>query len=176
MSFPVATPQIPVLNPIENMINSFNSNPYFIGFMMLLLNLGGRHFATSLTPEQDKFFQSPWFRRGLIFVIFFVGTRNIIVSFIMTIVFIILLAFIFNDESQLFLFKPTFDKPNKPEKKKEDPAPVGLTAEETEIHRKLTEKIMKQAQNQKPAEDKTLEAADISSEITLSYESLMSRF
>ena len=94
----------------------------------------------------------------------------------MTIVFIILLAFIFNDESQLFLFKPTFDKPNKPEKKKEDPAPVGLTAEETEIHRKLTEKIMKQAQNQKPAEDKTLEAADISSEITLSYESLMSRF
>lgn len=57
MSFPVPTQQIPVLNPIENSINSFNSNPYFIGFMMLLLNLGGRHFATSLTPEQDKFFQ-----------------------------------------------------------------------------------------------------------------------
>lgn len=176
MSFPVPTQQIPVLNPIENSINSFNSNPYFIGFMMLLLNLGGRHFATSLTPEQDKFFQSPWFRRGLIFVIFFVGTRNIIVSFIMTIVFIILLAFIFNDESQLFLFKPTLDDKPKPVEKKEEPKPTGLTPEETEIHRKLTEKIMKQSQGQKPDQDKTVEAADISNEITLSYETLMSRF
>lgn len=175
MSFPVPTQQIPALNPIENMINSFNSNPYFIGFMMLLLNLGGRHFATSLTPEQDKFFQSPWFRRTLIFVIFFVGTRNIIVSFIMTVIFVILLAYVFNDESTMFLFKPTLDDKPK-EKPKEEPKPVGLTPEETEIHRKLTEKIMKQAQSQKPEKDKTVEAADISSQITLSYDTLMSKF
>lgn len=176
MSFPVPIQQIPVLNPIENTINSFNSNPYFIGFMMLLLNLGGRHFATSLTPEQDKFFQSAWFRRALIFVIFFVGTRNIIVSFIMTVIFVILIAFVFNDESQLFLFKPNFDEKTKIVKKKEEVKSVGLTPEETEIHRKLTEKIMKHAQNQKSDQDKTVETADISSEITLSYETLMSRF
>jgi hypothetical protein len=175
MSFPVPTQQIPVLNPIENMINSFNSNPYFIGFMMLLLNLGGRHFATSLTPEQDKFFQSAWFRRGLTFVIFFVGTRNVIVSFIMTVIFIILIAFVFNDESQLFLFKPTLDEKPK-EVKKEEPKPEGLTPEETEIHRELTEKIMKQVQNQKVNKDKTVEAEDISSQITLSYDTLMSKF
>lgn len=94
----------------------------------------------------------------------------------MTIVFIILLAFIFNDESQLFLFKPTLDDKPKPVEKKEEPKPTGLTPEETEIHRKLTEKIMKQSQGQKPDQDKTVEAADISNEITLSYETLMSRF
>ena len=176
MSFPVPTNSIESLNPIESTINSFNSNPYFIGFMMLLLNLGGRHFATALTPEQDKFFQSPWFRRILTFVIFFVGTRNVIVSFVMTIIFVLLLAFVFNDESSLFLFKPSLNNENVKKVKKEELPPVGLTPEETDIHRKLTEKIMKQSQEKKPTEDKTLELADISSEITLSYETLMSRF
>jgi len=176
MSFPVPTNSIETLNPIEISINSFNSNPYFIGFMMLLLNLGGRHFATALTPEQDKFFQSPWFRRILTFVIFFVGTRNVIVSFVMTIIFVLLLAFVFNDESSLFLFKPSLNNENVKKVKKEELPPVGLTPEETEIHRKLTEKIMKQTQEKKTIEDKTLEPADISSEITLSYETLMSRF
>ena len=68
----MATQIIQSLNPIENIITSVNSNPYFIGSMMLLLNLGGRHLATGLTPEQDKCFQQPWFRRLLIFVVFFI--------------------------------------------------------------------------------------------------------
>jgi hypothetical protein len=71
MSFPFPTQQTISENPIEDMITAVNSNPYFIGSMMLLLNLGGRHLSTGLTPEQDKFFQEPWFRRLLIFVVFF---------------------------------------------------------------------------------------------------------
>ena len=85
MSFPPPTNSTISTNPIENTINSLNSNPYFIGSMMILLNLGGRHLATGLTPEQDKFFQHPWFRRILIFVIFFVGTRNALTSLFMSI-------------------------------------------------------------------------------------------
>ena len=46
MSFPFAQQTLQSLNPIENIITSVNSNPYFIGFMMLLLNL---------VPEKDFF-------------------------------------------------------------------------------------------------------------------------
>ena len=48
-----------------------NTNTYLIGMSMILLNLGGRHLAPSLTAEQDKFFQYPWIRRALLFVVIF---------------------------------------------------------------------------------------------------------
>ena len=178
MSFPFAQQQMQTLNPIENVISSVNSNPYFIGCMMLLLNLGGRHLATGLTPEQDKFFQQPWFRRLLIFVIFFVGTRNVISSLFLTIVFIILLGYLFNDQSTLYLFNPNIPEEKKKEEKKEEPKSNGLTPEEQDIHRKLSEKIARST-NMTPQEAQVTdeeEEVNISAQIAESYSSIMSRF
>ena len=171
---PTAAPNVS-LNPIENTINSLNSNPYFIGSMMILLNLGGRHLATALTPEQDKFFQQPWFRRILIFVIFFVGTRNALSSLFMAILINLLIGFLFNDQSEMYLLKPNVTE-KKVETKDASGAVVytGLTPEETEIHKRLTEKLqgtMKQ-NNDKVEPSKP---QDITSQITETYSSIMSR-
>ena len=171
MSFPFAQqPAGASTNPIENIVTSLNSNPYFIGSMMLLLNLGGRHLATGLTPEQDKFFQSPWFRRTLLFVVFFVATRNIIASFFMTFIFVIIIGFLFNDESTLFIFKPNL----KVEKKKEEKQlPNGLTPEELEIHKRLTDKIQRTT---KVEEKEVPVGKNIGADISQTYTSIMSRF
>uniref|UniRef100_A0A6C0D7H7 Uncharacterized protein n=1 Tax=viral metagenome TaxID=1070528 RepID=A0A6C0D7H7_9ZZZZ len=181
MSFPFPQQAIQSLNPIENVITSVNSNPYFIGCMMLLLNLGGRHLATGLTPEQDKFFQQPWFRRLLIFVIFFVGTRNVISSLFLTIVFIILLGYLFNDQSTLYIFNPNIPEDKKKEEPKKEeviPKPNGLTPEEQEIHRKLSEKIARTT-NMTPNEaiiTDQEEEVSIATQISESYMGIMSRF
>ena len=180
MSFPFPQQTIQSLNPIENVITSVNSNPYFIGCMMLLLNLGGRHLATGLTPEQDKFFQQPWFRRLLIFVIFFVGTRNVISSLFLTIVFIILLGYLFNDQSTLYIFNPNIPEEKKKEVKKEDNAskPNGLTPEEQDIHRRLSEKIARTTNTS--SNEATMrnqeEEVSIATQISESYMGVMSRF
>ena len=177
MSFvPSATPNLST-NPIENTINSLNSNPYFIGSMMILLNLGGRHLASALTPEQDKFFQQPWFRRLLIFVIFFVGTRNVISSLFLTIIFVILLGYLFNDQSTLYVFNPNIPQDKKKEdiKKEESvPKPNGLTPEEQEIHRRLSEKIARTSNV--TLEEEKQEEVNIAAQIAESYSSIMSRF
>lgn len=179
MSFPFPQQSMQSLNPIENLITSVNSNPYFIGCMMLLLNLGGRHLATGLTPEQDKFFQQPWFRRLLIFVIFFVGTRNVISSLFLTIIFIILLGYLFNDQSTLYVFNPNIPQAKKKEEaKKEEVKPNGLTPEEQEIHRRLSEKIARST-NMTPEQIKITdeeEEVNITAQIAESYTSIMSRF
>jgi len=174
MSFLPAANSTISLNPIENSINSLNSNPYFIGSMMMLLNLGGRHLATGLTPDQDKFFQHPWFRRILIFVVFFVGTRNILTSFFMSILINLILSCILNDQSDMYLFKPNV-KSSKPEVKDISGAPIytGLTPEETEIHKRLTEKLNKVS---KPDEKKEPEGQDISSQIIQTYSGIMNKF
>jgi hypothetical protein len=57
MSFPFPQAQNVSTNPIENIITSVNSNSYFIGSMMLLLNLGGRFIGMEVSKEQEKFFQ-----------------------------------------------------------------------------------------------------------------------
>ena len=180
MSFPFPQQQQASDNPIENIITSLNSNPYFIGSMMLLLNLGGRHLATGLTPEQDKFFQNTWFRRTLLFVVFFIGTRNIIAAFFMTIVFVIVIGYLFNDQSTLYIFKPDLKideqaKANENEKEKEKEMTLvnGLTPEEQQIHKSLTEKIQRTSVQQ-VAEVPV--AKDLSSDIAQTYTTIMSRF
>lgn len=95
----------PVLNPLEMFIGSLNSNPYFIGMMMLLLNLGGRFIGMEVSKEQEKFFQHPWVRRALLFTVLFVATRNIVVALIMTMFVLLFLSFLLNENSSLCLFK-----------------------------------------------------------------------
>ena len=83
---------------------SINSNPYFIGSMMLMMNFGGRFLAMEMSPNQEKFFQNPWVRRILIFIVIFMGTRNILVAFWMTLVIILLIGYLFNENSSLCIF------------------------------------------------------------------------
>lgn len=180
MSFPFPQQQNVSTNTVENIITSVNSNPYFIGSMMLLLNLGGRHLATGLTPEQDKFFQQPWFRRLLIFVVFFIGTRNVISSIFMSVVFILLVGYLFNDSSALYLFKASLENKVEPEAKElkasnnaHAPVFTGLTSDEMEIHKRLTDKIER---TKKEEEIKAPIGQNIQNQITMAYSNIMSKF
>ena len=95
---------VSVLNPIDSVLHVFNSNPYFIGMMMLLLNLGGRFISLEVTKQQEQFLQLPSVRRVLIFTVLFVATRNLWVAFWTTLMVILFLGYLFNENSSLCLF------------------------------------------------------------------------
>ena len=128
------------INPVEMMINGLNTNPYLIGLSMIIMNLGGRHLASGLTPEQDKVFQHPWIRRALLFVVIFVATRNIFTALWLSIAVILVIGYLTNETSALYLFgspKAAVPAPVAPQ-----PVP-GLTPEEQEILKRLQEKSMR---------------------------------
>jgi len=127
----------PLLNPLEAGLASFNTNPYFIGITMLLLNLGGRFLAMEVTKEQEKFFQNTWVRAFLVFVVVFVATRNVLVAFWLSLIVIIMLRFLFNENSSMYLFS------NDKKEKFQNQVGTILTPEEADIYRKLTDKIAK---------------------------------
>jgi len=109
MSLPAALPSqvlstIAPINPIDGFLHIFNTNPYFIGIMMLILNLGGRFISLEITKKQEQFLQLPWVRRGLIFTVLFVATRNIWVAFWATVTVVLLLGYLFNENSALCIF------------------------------------------------------------------------
>lgn len=129
-----------MMNPIDVFFNSINTNPYFIGLMMLLLNLGGRFLGMEISKGQEKFFQHSLVRKFFIFTVLFVATRNILVAMFLTIIVLLLLAYLFNENSGLYLGgNNTTAVVNT-----DEPKP-GLSVEETEILRRLTEKQMRYA-------------------------------
>jgi hypothetical protein len=142
MSFmpPPVAAAIGPLNPLETIISGINTNTYFIGLSMIFLNLGGRHLAMSLTPEQDKFFQNPWIRRGMLFIVIFVATRNIFTALWMSIGLVLVIGYLFNEHSDLYLFGDPMPAPPAP-----TPPSKGLTPEENDIYRRLHDKVQKES-------------------------------
>lgn len=101
---PAALGSIAAVSPLDSFLQIFNTNPYFIGIMMLVLNLGGRFISLEVTKKQEQFLQHPWIRRILIFTVLFVATRNIWVAFWATVTVVLFLGYLFNENSSLCLF------------------------------------------------------------------------
>ncbi len=171
MAFPMAAPAAAVgpLNPIEMLLNGLNTNTYLIGTSMILMNLGGRHLAGGLTPEQDKFFQHPWIRRGLLFVVIFVATRNVFTALWLSLGIILVIGYLTNESSAMYLFgKPKKAPPAAPATAQ---PMAGLTGEEQEILKRLQEKSAR-LESEKGAQAEQVE------EITLvqAYPYIMKQF
>lgn len=139
----------PVVNPIDALFAGINTSPYFTGLMMLLLNLGGRFLALEISKDQEKFLSQPYIRRFFLFAVLFVATRNVIIAACLAIVVILLLGYLFNENSDLCLWKScATPSPAQPTGVQE--GFQGLTPEEAMILKRLQEKQMAAA---KGAED-----------------------
>lgn len=109
----VATPPPPVIqqsggaltDTLLLSIHEINMNPYLLGFAYILLNLGGRFMVMSVTPAQEAFLQNIVFRPLLLFAIMFIGTRNLIVAFWLTIVILLALHYFFNENSSWYVLR-----------------------------------------------------------------------
>ncbi len=132
-----AISQIPVMNPLDVLMTSINTNPYFIGLMMLLLNLGGRFLSLEISKEQEKFLSQPMVRRFFLFAVLFVATRNIIIAAGLAFIVILLLGYLFNENSSLCLWKSCVSEPMT---NPQEQSFVGLTAEEAMILKRLQDK------------------------------------
>ncbi len=146
MSLPAAlsgqalTAMVPI-SPIDAFLQIFNTNPYFIGLMMLILNLGGRFISLEVTKKQEQFLQLPWVRRILIFTVLFVATRNIWVAFWATVVVVLFLGYLFNENSSLCIFG---DGGRSGSKCADAPKPgEEMTPEEKEILQRLSSKAQR---------------------------------
>ena len=132
----------PIPSPFDSFIMAINGNPYFIGFMMLMLNLGGRFIGLELTKSQETFLQNVWIRRLLIFIVLFMGTRSVLVAFWMWIAVIFLLGYVLNENSSMCIFGGGLpgSKCTKEDEKKEGFQQPKLTQEEADILAKLKAK------------------------------------
>jgi hypothetical protein len=99
------------IDPLSSVIMTLNTNPYLIGMLMILLNLGGRFLSLELTKKQEEFLQQRWLRPLLFFTVIFVATRNIAVAFWITLLFFFIVWVLANENSPFCLI-PSWKTPS----------------------------------------------------------------
>ena len=85
-----------MLDPI---LQGLNSSLFFVGIMMLLLNVGSRYIVHELAETDEEYRKYILIRRLAVFAVCFVGTRDIIVSLILTAAFVVFSTGLFRGKS-----------------------------------------------------------------------------
>ena len=80
----------------SNILDHINQNKYFIGLVMILLNIGARFIIDELDDDIRKMISDKIVRKLFIFCSFFMATKDILTALILTIIFIIVVNEIMN--------------------------------------------------------------------------------
>ena len=98
---------------MDNILFQLGNSPLFNGSIMLLSNIGGKYLALDLPQNIDVLFQQYALLRYLIlFSIFFMATRDIKISVLLTLFYFIIIKFLINEKSHFCILKQK-EKDNK---------------------------------------------------------------
>lgn len=82
-----------------NVSQVLNDNKFFAGIIMLIMNIGSKYINIELSKSQENYIKYSLGRQLIIFSILWVGTRDIFISLVMTLLFILFADYLFNENS-----------------------------------------------------------------------------
>jgi hypothetical protein len=86
-----------MLNKKIKSVESILTNKYFIGIFMIIINIGSRFIIEELTPKQKKYINNKFLRRLFVFCVFFMATKDLFASIVLTLMFVLCISHLFND-------------------------------------------------------------------------------
>ena len=89
------------LRQLDNLSKFTNESKFFFGLTMMLFNFGSKYIVVDISKSHEAFLKSTIIRRITIFCMFFVATKDLYVSLLMTAVFIVLAYGIFDSNSKM---------------------------------------------------------------------------
>ena len=97
-----------MLQSVKEWSHTLNHNIYFVGITMVILNIGSRYVIQDLSKVQNKILSSWIFKKISLFAMFFVATKNVIISFLLMTGYVLLINVLFNDKSQFCVLPQSF--------------------------------------------------------------------
>jgi hypothetical protein len=88
-----------ILNYLHDHVMFLNSNKFFAGVVMILLNVGSKFIPIQFSKSAEEYLKLSLAKQILIFAMAWMGTRDIYVALVLTAVFTILSDHLFNEES-----------------------------------------------------------------------------
>jgi hypothetical protein len=87
----------------NNWIQSLNNSKIFAGLMIITLNIASKFVNIKLGKTLESYLKYSFSRQILIFAIVWMGTREIYIALLITILFIICTDFLFHEDSSFFI-------------------------------------------------------------------------
>ena len=94
---------------LDKFLEDVGTNKLIVGLVMIFMNIGSRYIELRLTNSQEMILKNIA-REVLIFTIAFINTKDLILSFIITGIFIILANFVFNEKSKYNILPEKYKK------------------------------------------------------------------
>ena len=96
---------------IDNILIELTNSKLFSGCLMLLTNIGGKYLAMEIPNSIDEIFVNNLILRYLVlFSIFFMATRDIKISILLTFLFFIIIKYFINENSTFCIIKKNKNK------------------------------------------------------------------
>ena len=102
---------------IHNKVIALNRSRYFLAFMILILNIGSKYLDLKIGYTMQKLLSTTTMKILIIFTMIYTATRDIYISFGISLVFLFLTEYILHEESSLCLiphkyrcYKPVMKK------------------------------------------------------------------
>jgi hypothetical protein len=95
-------------SPIK-ILKNVSTSKILLGIFMIFMNIGSRYIELRLTNGQEMILKNIA-REVLIFTISFIATKDLLTSFAITAVFIILANFVFNEKSKYSILPEKYKK------------------------------------------------------------------
>ena len=99
-----------MMDKLRMSLSSLNDSKFLLGVTMLLLNVGSRYVELGFSKTQEQALRNGLGREIFIFAVLFMGTRDIIISIMMTASFIILSDYLFNEHSNFCIMSASMKK------------------------------------------------------------------
>jgi hypothetical protein len=93
---------------LHNNIQYINSSKLFAGLIVITLNIASKFVNIKLSKSIESYFKNTFSRNILVFCIAWMGCREIYVAFLITILFILFMDILFNEESNYYILPETF--------------------------------------------------------------------
>ena len=87
-------------------ITALNGSKIFAGMMIIVLNVASRFVTIKLSKTMESYLKYTFSRQALIFAIAWMGTRDIYIAFMITLLFSLFVDVLFNEDSR-FCILPT---------------------------------------------------------------------
>ena len=93
---------------IDKIVQDLNTSKIFAGLMIIILNIGSRFVTIKLSKSMEAYLKYTFSKQILIFAIAWMGTRDIYIAIMVTILFTICIEYLFNEESKFCCLSENF--------------------------------------------------------------------
>ena len=92
----------------HNHVKSVNDSKIFAGIMIITLNIASKFVNIKLSKTMESYLKNTFSRQILVFAIAWMGTRDVYIAFVISLIFVILADYLFNEESPFCVLNEKF--------------------------------------------------------------------